>query len=96
MNTRIYYSKDAERLAKQWQLLRGLSFISLGLAVGTAVALLFAPNKGEETRQLITDAVEQGYQRGREATEEALKQLENEYPDLRKKVSQIIEDIQQR
>jgi gas vesicle protein len=53
----------------------GLSSFLLGLGVGVAVGMLFAPKSGEETRQLIKDkAGESGEylkQRGTELKEQA-------------------------
>jgi gas vesicle protein len=38
----------------------GLSYFFLGLGVGVAVGILFAPQSGEETRQMIKDRAEEG------------------------------------
>ena len=45
MNERIYYSHEAEEQAKRQQLLVVILFAAFGLAIGTALALLFAPAK---------------------------------------------------
>jgi gas vesicle protein len=39
---------------------RGLSYFFLGLGVGVAVGLLFAPQSGEETRGLIKSKAQEG------------------------------------
>ncbi len=37
-----------------------LSYFFLGLGIGVAIGLLFAPKSGEETRRLIRDKAEEG------------------------------------
>lgn len=90
MSSRIYYSKEAERIAKREQTLSIAVFLALGLGIGAVLALMFAPRKGQETREAIADALEDGYRRGIEATQEALQDLEPEVPDLRKRIERLI------
>src|SRR5262245_55249282 len=52
-----------------------LSYFFLGVGIGVAVGLLFAPKSGEETRELIRSKAEEGKdylkRRGEEARESA-------------------------
>jgi gas vesicle protein len=91
MSDRIYYSKHAEEMAKRQQTIIAFTFLALGLGIGAILALLFAPNVGEKTRQLIASALEDGFKRGQEAILEATTQLEQEYPELRKRVEGMID-----
>jgi gas vesicle protein len=54
---------------------KGLSYFFLGVGVGVAVGLLFAPKSGEETRGLIKGKVGEGgdfiKQRGQEIKDQA-------------------------
>ncbi len=91
MPDRIYYSKEAETLARRQQAITALAFFTLGVGVGATVALLFVPQ--EEIRQLIGEALDEGLKRGREATGEVLKQLEPDYPDLRARFENTLESL---
>lgn len=90
MTERIYYSREAEALAKRQRVVSTITYFTLGLGIGAALALLFAPNEGERMRRLLANALEEGFQRGRERTSEALNELEREYPELRQKVEGIL------
>jgi gas vesicle protein len=90
MPDRIYYSEEARRLMERRQLTGVLAAFSLGLIIGSALALLFAPQEGEKTRQIMRDTLEEGFERGRRATDDALSQLEDEIPNLRAKVEETV------
>jgi len=90
MTSRIYYSEEAEQTMKRQRLIDALMFTGLGIGIGSVVALLIAPNNGEKTRDIIADTLDEGFQRGRQATEDALGQLENEVPNLRERVTQLV------
>jgi gas vesicle protein len=90
MNDRIYYSRRAEELAKRQQTIGAVTFLALGLGIGAVLALLFAPNVGEKTRKLVTDALEEGFKHGQEAILDAANQLEREYPELRKRIESVL------
>ncbi len=93
MTNRIYYSEAAEKAMKRQRLVDALLFTGLGIGLGSAVALLLAPNKGEATRELIANALEEGFKRGRETTDEALSQLEQEVPNLRERVNELVSKV---
>lgn len=58
MPSRIYYSEEAKRTAQQRQIIGGLAMLLLGIAIGAAIALLFAPEEGEEVRKRSDNALE--------------------------------------
>lgn len=93
MSSRIYYSEEAEKAMKRQRIVDALMFTGLGIGLGSAIALLLAPNSGEKTRELIADTLEEGFQRGRDATDEALGQLEQEVPNLRARVNELMGKI---
>ena len=93
MTDRIYYSEKAEKTMKRQRFVNALMFTGLGIGIGSAVALLMAPNEGEKTRTLIANTLEEGFQRGRETTDEALSQLEQEVPNLRERVNDLVGKI---
>ena len=50
MSERMYYSKEAEQRAQAERTFLAILFTGLGLSIGAALALLFAPVKGEQLR----------------------------------------------
>ena len=86
MNDRIYYSRDAEMQAMRERNTAILAFLLVGMAVGTVLALLFAPRSGEKTRAELSDALEDSFHEGRKASGDAIERLEKEFADLRKRL----------
>ena len=54
MSDRMYYSNEAKQQARRERTLLALIFTALGLSIGAAIALLFAPMEGEELRDELT------------------------------------------
>lgn len=59
-----------------------------GAAAGAVVALLFAPDKGEETRKKIGKAVADGKDRAQELYQTGKKKLQESYEQGREKVTE--------
>jgi len=93
MSNRTYYSREAEMQVAREKTIMTLIFLAVGLAVGTAVALLFAPDSGKKTRDELGNVIEEGLNSGRDAVEPTLKRLERDFADLRKKVDDRINDL---
>lgn len=55
MASRKYYSEDARNRAQVERSILAAVCLILGIAVGTVVALLFAPEEGENLRQSIAE-----------------------------------------
>jgi len=91
--SRTYYSREAEMRAAREKAALTFVFLLLGLGIGTALALLFAPRSGEETRHDISHATEGALNQGRDAVNPALKRLEKEFAELRKRVDDRIGDL---
>ena len=93
MNSRIYYSEEAAQKMKRQRLIEALLFAGLGIGIGSAIALILAPNSGEATREMIANTLEEGIQRGRASTDQALSQLEKDIPNLRERVNELVNKI---
>lgn len=85
---RVYYSRDAEMHAMRDRTVLALVFLTFGLGIGTALALLFAPSSGKTTRRDLAKGVEEGLHTGLESVEPVVKRLEEEFADLRKSVEE--------
>jgi gas vesicle protein len=88
---RVYYSHDAEVQAERERTMLALVFLTLGMAIGTGLALLFAPKSGKKTRDGLTHTMEQGLKESRERVEPIAEQAEKEFGDLKKKVKKRLE-----
>ncbi len=86
MNDRIYYSREAEVQANRERMTAIFAFFVIGITVGTALALLFAPHTGDKTRGEIADAIEEGLHEGRKASNDTIHRLEKDLGELRKKI----------
>lgn len=87
-NDRIYYSRNAAMHASRTKTLLTLVFLTFGLAIGTALALLFAPTSGKTARHEFAKNIEDGMHSGRETVEPLVKRLEAEFADFRKSVEE--------
>ena len=85
---RIYYSHDAEIHALRVRAVLTLVFLTFGLGIGAALALLFAPSSGKIIRHDLTRSVEDGLQTGRETVEPMMKRVEKEFGELQKNVEE--------
>jgi gas vesicle protein len=90
-NDRVYYSRDAEIHAIRKTTALALFFLALGLGIGTAMALLFAPSSGKKVRHNLAQSVEAGLKDGRDAVEPVVQRLEEEFAELRKKVEERLQ-----
>ncbi len=93
MSDRIYYSREAEERANRERTAAVLVFLALGLVVGTAIALLFAPNPGSKTRRELGGAVEGTFGESLEGAAATVKRLEKEFSELRRRVEDRIDDL---
>lgn len=87
-NERVYYSRDAEVSAAREKTRLIALCLMMGMGIGSALALLFAPSSGKVIRHDLTKSVEAGLQTGRETVEPMVKRLEAEVVELRKKVEE--------
>ena len=62
---------------------RIMSGVLLGAAVGAAAVLLFTPQSGPETRQMIQDRVEAIIEEGRQAAEDRRLELTTRFEELK-------------
>lgn len=93
MNERIYYSEEAARRAQRERAVMALIVTSLGIGVGAMLMLLFAPQRGQETRKQIGDQIEQALSQGQETLNATLKSLRGDVDDLRSTMNERLESM---
>lgn len=82
MNERRYYSQEAEMQAKREIALLTIFALAMGVSIGTVLALLFAPKKGEDIRDDIGKMIES-----------QMGTVEKQIKDIREKVEERISNI---
>jgi gas vesicle protein len=71
---------------------RGLQFVEglvLGAALSAAVVLLFVPQSGVQTRQMIRDRIQEVVDEGRQAAEERQLELTSRFERLKEPTAQL-------
>lgn len=82
-NERIYPTSPQERRQDAALV---VAVLGLGMLIGALLALLFAPQSGDKTRQNINQAFDHGVQVGRKNAETTVERLEHEVYELRKSI----------
>lgn len=90
MNNRMYYSKEAADSAQRERAVLVLVMLGMGVAVGAAIALLFAPQAGEKIRKALEDQIEQALETGRDQATKAVENLQEDAERLRSDVEKRI------
>lgn len=80
MSDRMYYSYEAEQRARREKLMLVLLAAGVSVTIGALIAMLFAPQTGDELREQIseqmTDAVNKGQKLAQSTSEEVLEQAD--------------------
>jgi len=77
MSDRMYYSNEAKKQARAERTLLALVFTALGLSIGAAIALLFAPTDGENFRSELSDQADKARGTIEDYSEQAKKSILN-------------------
>jgi gas vesicle protein len=90
MSERMYYSREAEMQALRERFVLAIVVAALGLGMGAVLALLFAPQSGDKTRQQLGEEVERVTSQGREAAKQASHNLGDKVQKIRDNVEDRI------
>ncbi|MFQ3566788.1 MAG: YtxH domain-containing protein [Aggregatilineales bacterium] len=93
MSDRMYYSREAEERANRERMITIITFLLLGVGIGAALALLFAPRSGERTREQISSTVTETLEQSERNLGETVKQLSRDLLELRKSIEDRIEKM---
>jgi len=77
MASRKYYSEEAKQRAQAERTFLALLFTGLGLSIGAALALLFAPMDGDKLRDELKDHASDARHKFDDYGEQAKKALSN-------------------
>ncbi|TVR22129.1 MAG: YtxH domain-containing protein [Anaerolineaceae bacterium] len=75
MNDRIYYSQEAEKQAKRERIVLALAAAVMGLGLGAVIALIFAPQSGDKTREQIEQQAREWMDQGEDAAQQAVSKV---------------------
>jgi len=89
-NDRVYYSHDAETLAKREMTALTMLALTLGLGIGALLALLFAPSSGKKARHDLAKSMGEDWENGRDAVDPMVKRLEEKFGKLLKNFEERI------
>lgn len=93
MNDQVYMNREAQMQAEQERQTMMIMLLALGLAIGAIITLLVVSKARPKPKPTFRDRLDEGLDTGREATAKALKQLEKEFAELRKKVEERVSEI---
>jgi gas vesicle protein len=92
-NDRVYYSRDAETQAKREMTALTLLALTVGLGIGTLLALLFAPSSGKKARHDLAQGIGKDWENGRDAVDPVVKRLEEKFGELLKQVEERLSHL---
>jgi gas vesicle protein len=87
MNDRMYYSREAEQRAQREKLILLLLVAGVGVTVGTLIALLFAPQAGDETREQVGEQLKEKVASGQQTAQTVGEQVRERADKLREELN---------
>ena len=89
MNDQTYYNQEEQMRVQMEQAVGPAVLLAAALGLGAVVALLIAHNNEQKKRHGLSGMVEDRLDQGKDA----IKRLEKEYSNLRKKVEEVLEKV---
>ncbi|MEQ8671642.1 MAG: YtxH domain-containing protein [Aggregatilineales bacterium] len=93
MNDRIYYSKEAADYAQKQRMVMISLAALVGVGIGTLIAMLLAPQSGEETRKSMEDNMNHYIDQGRETANQVAKDAQKTAGKVRENLNDNIDKI---
>jgi len=90
VNERVYYSEEARRNAQRQQMIVAMAVAGVSLGLGAIIALLLAPDSGENIRDEIRNQLDELLERGSTATRDAVNNMGHQAQDVREQVEDRI------
>ena len=95
MNDRIYYSKDSADYARKQRMVMVSLAALVGVGIGTLIAMLLAPQSGEETRKSMEGGMNHFADQGREVANQVAKDAQKTVSKVRENLNENIEKIRE-
>lgn len=92
MSDRMYYSQEAEQRARRDKLMLILLTTGLSVTIGALIAMLFAPQTGDEFREQIGEQVGDTIAKGRKLAESASDRVAEQAGKLREEAQDRLMD----
>ena len=89
MNERMYYSHEAAQRAQRERLIIAFFSMVVGAGVAALLALIYAPQRGEETRHELGQHLGQAMTQGRKTANHVAH-------DVRENADRLREDVEER
>ncbi|MEO1166645.1 MAG: YtxH domain-containing protein [Chloroflexota bacterium] len=89
MSQRTYYSEEAKQQAQAKTTAIVAICIALGATIGTVIAVLFAPQNGEETRNQLMNNMDEQMENGRNATDTAIEKLQQQMSNIQERFEEM-------
>lgn len=93
MSERMYYSHEAEVRANRQRVVLAMVVAGLGIGLGAALALLFAPQSGDKTRALIGDQVDHMVSQGQNTSNHLAKEVRTQASKARNNLEKRLQDL---
>lgn len=92
-NNRIYYSQEAQQQAQREKLMMVMLVTGLSVSIGTLIALLFAPQSGNETRHQVGEQFDSVLSKARNVADTAMTRAREDTENLRDTVKDQLQSV---
>ncbi len=93
MSQRTYYSEEARKTAQRQQFILAMAVAGISLSLGALVALLFAPDTGENIRNEIRSVLDDIAEQSGDSAKDVFNNVSGQTHEMREQVKTQIKNI---